>query len=188
MTLCSCVLMLLLRCLYRYLLHLSTLQRIILPRVKISFFSFTLYPLLLHTVSSPPSHYILSFGDLSYTCSFNHGPCDDSRAVSLIKISFLESLITTNYSFLPDPTDGKKKHECVLHHFSCVQCFLTLWTVAFQAHLSMGFPRQVYWSGMLCPPPGSIPDPGIELLSLTSPALTGAFVTTCATPIKYILN
>lgn len=57
----------------------------------------------LKSLSSPPSHYILSFGDLSYTCSFNHGLCDDPKAVSLIKISFLKSLVATNYSFLHDP-------------------------------------------------------------------------------------
>ena len=34
--------------------------------------------------------------------------------------------------------------------------------VAHQAHLSMGFSRQEYWSGLHCPPPGDIPHPGIE--------------------------
>ena len=47
--------------------------------------------------------------------------------------------------------------------FSCVQLFVTLWTVAGQAPLSMGFFRQEYWSGLLCPPPGDLPDPGIKL-------------------------
>ena len=41
----------------------------------------------------------------------------------------------------------------------------TLWTVARQAPLSMGFPRQEYWSGLPCPPPGDLPDPGIESAS-----------------------
>ena len=40
--------------------------------------------------------------------------------------------------------------------------FVTLWTVARQAPLSMGFSRQEYWSGLPCPPPGDLPDPGIE--------------------------
>uniref|UniRef100_G3N0Q5 LY6/PLAUR domain containing 6 n=1 Tax=Bos taurus TaxID=9913 RepID=G3N0Q5_BOVIN len=44
-------------------------------------------------------------------------------------------------------------------------------TVAQQAPLSMGFSRQEYWSGLPCPPPGDLPDPGIEPESLTSPAL-----------------
>ena len=44
-------------------------------------------------------------------------------------------------------------------------------TKAYQTPLSMGFPRQEYWSGLPLPPPGDHPDPGIELMSLTSPAL-----------------
>ena len=40
--------------------------------------------------------------------------------------------------------------------------FVTPWTVAHQAPLSMGFSRQKYWSGLPCPPPGDLPDPGIE--------------------------
>ena len=52
------------------------------------------------------------------------------------------------------------------------------WTVALQASLSMGFSRQEYWSGLPCTPPGDIPDPGIELTSLRSPALAGGLFTT----------
>ena len=40
--------------------------------------------------------------------------------------------------------------------------FATLWTVGHQAPVSMGFPRQEYWSGLLFPSPGDLPDPGIE--------------------------
>ena len=47
--------------------------------------------------------------------------------------------------------------------------------VACQAPLSVGFPRQEYWSRLLFPPPGDLPEPGIELLSL---ALAGGFFTT----------
>ena len=49
-----------------------------------------------------------------------------------------------------------------------VQLFVTLQTIACQAPLSMGFPRQEYWSGLSFPPPRDLPDPGIEP---TSPAL-----------------
>ena len=55
---------------------------------------------------------------------------------------------------------------CVLSHFNSVQHFATLWTGAVWAPLSMGFSRQEYWSGLLCPPPGDLPDPGIEPASL----------------------
>ena len=59
----------------------------------------------------------------------------------------------------------------MLSPFSHVQHFASLWTVAHQAPLSMGFSRQEYWSGFPCPPPGDLPDPGIELMSPESPAL-----------------
>ena len=49
---------------------------------------------------------------------------------------------------------------CVLNSFSCVWLFVTLWTVACQALLFMGFSRQEYWSKLVCPPPGNIPDQG----------------------------
>ena len=51
---------------------------------------------------------------------------------------------------------------CVLSCFSCVWLFATLWTVAGQSPLSMGFPRQKYWSRLLFPLPGDLPNPGIE--------------------------
>ena len=57
----------------------------------------------------------------------------------------------------------------------------TLWTVDPQAPLSLGFSRQEYWSGLPCPPPGDLPDPGIESASLMSPALAGEFFTTSTT-------
>ena len=50
--------------------------------------------------------------------------------------------------------------------------FATPWTAARQTPLSMGFPRQEYWSGWPFPPPGDLPDPGNELIS---PALAGGF-------------
>ena len=53
----------------------------------------------------------------------------------------------------------------------------TLWTVAGQAPLSVGFSRQEYWSGLPFPSPGDLPDPGIEPESLVSPALAGGFFT-----------
>ena len=64
-----------------------------------------------------------------------------------------------------------------------------LWTVAHQAPLSMGFSRQEYWSGLPWPPPGDLPDPKIEPVSLMPPALAGEFFTTSATlsPFKGIL-
>ena len=59
----------------------------------------------------------------------------------------------------------------VLSHCSHVQLFVTLWTVAFQAPLSMGFSRQEYWSGLPCPLPEALLSPGIKPASHVSPAL-----------------
>ena len=56
--------------------------------------------------------------------------------------------------------------------------FATPWTVACQVPLSMGFSRQEYWRGLPFPPPGDLPDPGIELTSPVSPALAKRFFTT----------
>ena len=72
---------------------------------------------------------------------------------------------------------------CAVHakSLSHVRFFVTLWTLAHQAPLSMGFSRQEYWSGWPCPPPGDLPDPGLEPESLMSPASTGGFSITSTT-------
>ena len=69
-------------------------------------------------------------------------------------------------------------HVCMLSCFSHIQLFATLWTVAHQAPLSTGFSRQEYWSGLPCPPPGDLPDSGIEPASPVSPALQAASLPT----------
>ena len=63
----------------------------------------------------------------------------------------------------------------MLSCFSRVQHFVTPLTRAREAPLSMGFSRQEYWSGLPCPPPGTLLNLGIEPASLTSPALAGEF-------------
>ena len=73
----------------------------------------------------------------------------------------------------------------VVIRFSWVRLFGTLWIAAHQAPMSMGLARQEYWSGLLCPPPGDLPDPGIETASLKSPALAGRLFTTLAPPRKH---
>ena len=62
-------------------------------------------------------------------------------------------------------------HACMLSCFSHVWLFATLWTVACQAPLSVGFSRWEYWSGLPRPPPWGFPDPGIKPRSPASPAL-----------------
>ena len=73
------------------------------------------------------------------------------------------------------------KCVCVLSSFCRVWFFATLWAVAHQAPLSMEFSMQERWSGLLCPPPGDLPTPGIEPSSFTFRALAGRFFTTSAT-------
>ena len=84
------------------------------------------------------------------------------------------------------PTKGYKQKgyfrtytcACVLSCFSLVWLFVTLWTVAYQVPLFMGFSKQVYWSGLPCPSPGNLPDLGIKLISFAILALVGGFLTT----------
>ena len=62
--------------------------------------------------------------------------------------------------------------------FSIFQLFVTPWTVAHQAPLSMEFSQQEYWSGLPFPSVGDLLDPGIKPTSLDSPPLAGRFFTT----------
>ena len=88
--------------------------------------------------------------------------------------------------------------HAVLSHFSRIQLFVTPWTVAHQVFMPMGFSRQEHWSGLPCPSRGDLPDPGIELMYRTSPALAGRFFTTtamwealgskCLADLKYCLS
>jgi len=59
------------------------------------------------------------------------------------------------------------KAKVKVKSLSRVQLFATPWTIAYQAPLSMEFSRQEYWSGLLFPSPGDLPDPGIEPRSPT---------------------
>ena len=70
-------------------------------------------------------------------------------------------------------SDQHKAHLCAWV-LSCVQLFGTPWTKAHWAALSMGFPRQEYWSGLPFPSTGDLPDLGIEL---GTPVLAGGFFT-----------
>ena len=71
--------------------------------------------------------------------------------------------------------------HAVISCFSRVPLFPTLWTIARQDPLSTGFSQQECWSWLLCPPPGDLPDSGIESMSLKSLALAGRSLTTSTT-------
>ena len=70
--------------------------------------------------------------------------------------SHLSDVSAKEGNWLEKPDKGEVKS------LSCVLLFATPWTVAHQAPPSMRFSRQEYWSGMPFPPPGDLPDPGIE--------------------------
>ena len=59
-------------------------------------------------------------------------------------------------------------HACIPSCFSCVQLFATLWTIAHLGLLSRAFSWQEYWSGLPCPFPGDLSNPGFEPMSLNS--------------------
>ena len=104
---------------------------------------------------------------------------------SVIQHAFWTVPFTTNI------TDGKKVSLPLLElvmfcnvHARLLQSCLILHNpmdFACQAPLSMGFSRQEYCSELPCPPPGDLPDPGIKLVSLRSPALAGKFFTASTT-------
>ena len=89
-------------------------------------------------------------------------PCMVRITVSELCASVFHSLNThTVFHSLPQLdlcTAVSSSPVCVLSHFSHVQLFVILWTVACQAPLSMGFSRQEYRSGLPCSPPGDLPD------------------------------
>ena len=69
----------------------------------------------------------------------------------------------------------------MLSRFSHIWLCVTLWTVVHKTPLSMGFSKQEYWSGLPCPPPGDLPNPGVEPAPLMFPALGDGFFITSTT-------
>ena len=80
---------------------------------------------------------------------------------------------------------------CTRRRAQCVRPFATSWTIACQAPLSMGFPREEYWSGLPLPLAGDLPVPGIEPSSPVSPALQADSLPPChqeSTPHQILLH
>ena len=88
----------------------------------------------------------------------------------------LKVVIWTANSLPPKPCYQRKL--CV---FLCVNAKLLQSYCSPPGSSVYGFSKQEYWSRMPCPPPGDLPNPGIEAVSLMSPALAGGFFTTCTT-------
>ena len=117
-----------------------------------------------------PNHRQLSESASSW-CQEDQGP------VHLWAVSTtIASMTSFASSWLP-----KFRLQCVLSCFSCVQLFVTPWTVSHKVPLSMGFYRQEYWSGLSFPAPGDLPHQGTEPASLTSPALASSLFTISTT-------
>ena len=83
----------------------------------------------------------------------------------------IKPALTGGFFFLPLPPPGKpksfakylwRKVKVKVKSLSRVRLFVTPWTVAYQAPLSIGFSRQEYWSGLPFSSPGDLPDPGNE--------------------------
>ena len=68
-----------------------------------------------------------------------------------------------------------------MHVLGRAHLFETPWTIALQVPMSIEFSRREYWSGLPFPAPGNLPNPGIEPMSLASPAVAGGFFTTSTT-------
>ena len=90
----------------------------------------------------------------------------------------VKEMNSTIMKLFPVPANVNKDFNLCVCALSHVQLFVTPWTIAHQAPLSLGLPRQGYWSGLPFPSPWDPPDPGIEPVSLASPALRAGFFTT----------
>ena len=114
----------------------------------------------------------------AFNCSFNEfvgeKVVSPSYSSAILAPPTFKFLIFPEYNF----TVFRPSCVCVwvLSCFLCARLFVTLWTVACQASLSMGFSRQEYWNGLSCPSPGYFPNPGIKAASFLSPGLTGRFL------------
>ena len=76
-----------------------------------------------------------------------------------------ESRLVERVSRLVERVSKDGVSRCVLNRLVMSNSFVTLWTVAHQAPLSLGFPKQEYWSGLPLLSPGDLPNPGIEPVS-----------------------
>ena len=113
-----------------------------------------------------------------------------ARVLEWVAIAFSYKQHEASTKSLDNLNSASTVGTFVLSLLSRVQLFATLWAVAHQAPLSMGFSKQEYQSGLPFPSPGVLPNPGIEPAFLISPALADGFFTTVATwetPVPTVL-
>ena len=92
------------------------------------------------------------------------GGTERGREAQKLRVRNSQTRLSANVILITTTRDKVLQLPASMHaqSLSCVRHFATLWTVACQASLSMGFSRQEYWSGFSRPPPGDLSDPGIE--------------------------
>ena len=100
--------------------------------------------------------------------------CDGSHKDTVSDKDLMRHFVCFAFSQSEKSLQILKKAVCALSHSVVSDTLVTPWTVAHQAPLSMGFPRQEYWSRVPLPSPGDLSDPGIEP---KSPALADSFFT-----------
>ena len=134
------------------------------------------------------SHPTISFSVAPFFSCPQSFPASGSFLLSKLFSSGGQSIgASASASVLPMNIQGWLHLGLCACYVTChVWLFVTPWTIAHQAPLSMELSRQEYWSGLPGPPPGDLPDPGIKPVSLTSPAMAGRFFTTSATWIAPI--
>ena len=97
--------------------------------------------------------------------------------------------MTTNQYLHPENNSCLDKKPIFFHAVSArlshIQLFATLWTVAHQASLPMGFSRQEYWSRLPFPSPGDVPEPQMKP---ASPALAGRFFTSLSPGMPHVFQ
>ena len=112
--------------------------------------------------------------------------CDMTRNRYLIFIPCSRHKISKNpWNFL----NGRDEKSILVIHVAKslhIQLFVTQWTTAHQAPLSLEFSIQEYWSGLPCPPPGDLPNPGIKPTSVMSPALAAGSLPLALPIVLYI--
>ena len=116
-------------------------------------YTFSLITKRVRAFSTQPSRVI--FGPL-----YNKSPFKSihwqMKKINVWRKNFFPQILTNCLSF------NLVKDSVSVKSLNCVQLFVTPWTVAHQAPLSMEFFRQEYWSGLPFPSPGDLPNPGIE--------------------------
>ena len=105
------------------------------------------------------SYSVHSFVDRNLRCLHLLAIVNKAAMNINVQTYLFESLLFSLFWYIPRSGSAS---ACVLSCFSCVWLFVTVWTVAHQDPLSMGFFRQGYWSELPCPPPGIFPTQGLN--------------------------